>query len=93
MRSSIDPRAVEIPETSTFLPVLWMRRQLLPRTVLSAWVSRSIVDSDKCGDWAVNCAILILTVQTAAMALQLMNDPPGSDKRGVEDQLLPSPPL
>ena len=27
------------------------------------------------------------------MALQLMNDPPGSDKRGIEGQLLLSPPL
>ena len=93
MGSSIDPRAVENPETSTFRPVSWMRRQQSPRTVLLAWVSSSIEDSDKCGDWAVNLAMLILTVQTAAMALQLMNDPPGSDKRGVEDQLLPAPPL
>ncbi len=93
MGSSIDPRAVENPETSTFRPVSWMRRQQSPRKVLSAWVSSSIEDSDKCGDWAVNLAMIILTVQTAAMALQLMNDPPGSDKRGVEDQLLPALPL
>jgi hypothetical protein len=59
----INPRPVENPETFTFCPVSWMRRQLSPRTVLSsAWVSRSIVASDKCVDWAVNCAILTLTV-------------------------------
>ena len=52
--SSIDPRAVEKPETSTFRPVSWMRRQHSPRTVLLAWVSSSIMDSDKCGGWAVN---------------------------------------
>ena len=65
----INPRMVEKPEASTFRPVSWMRRQLSPKTVLSAWVSRSIlVASNKCGDWAVNCAILILTLQTATMA-------------------------
>jgi len=49
--------------------------------------------SNKCGDWVVNCAILTLTVETATIVLQLMNDPPRSDKRGVADQLMPSAPL
>ena len=46
MGSSIDLRAIENPETSTFRP--WMRRQLALRTVLSAWMSRSITASNKC---------------------------------------------
>jgi len=76
MGSSINRRAIENPKTSTFHPVSWMRRQLSQRTVLLTWVLRSIVASNKCGDWTVNYAILIITVQTAVMALQLMNDPP-----------------